>query len=248
MRVSKVLVGSALLALVLTGCSTNTANDRPAAGDDKPTQTTQAPESTEGTEEEGSDGPTGDCIALAEGVVVNGKDLDACVKQAMEDTAGYAAEMDLMGMTTTSRANPAEGEYETISDFGSMIVIDGEAWVKTDGDWIVADPDSDDIMISSLSESALEIAQNGTDTEALAGGSYTGDLTVTGTEKMLGETVYVLEGTMDIEGAQYATTIKLTKDYVLFASDTLGEINGMELTVVLEMTEWNKKQDIVAPL
>lgn len=247
MRVSKILVGSALLALVLTGCSTNTANDRPA-GNDKPTTTEKAPESGETNEGEGNSGPSGDCVALAEGVVVNGGDLSACVAQAMEDTAGYAADMELMGMTTTSRANPADNEFETISDFGSMIVIGEMAWVKVADEWVIADPDSDDIMISALSESALDLAANGADTESLAGGSFTGDMTVTGTEKMLGETVYVLEGSMDIEGEEYATTLKLTKDYVLFASETSGTVQGMDFSVTLTMTEWDKKQNIVAPL
>ena len=232
MRVNKWGVGVVLAAAVLlTGCSAPAEEPK----DDTSTSTTE--ETT---------APASDCPELAEGVTVDGSALGACITTAMEDSDGYAAKMSILGMETTARYNPSTKAAELTTPMGSVVTIGDEAWVKSStSEWQVADPNSSDPIIAGLSTAAATASS--TD-PATAAGSLTGDVTVTGKGSRLGKDVYILTGTIDQDGVSVEMTYEVTADYVVLATTGATEAAGQSIETSLEVTEWDVKQDIVAPI
>lgn len=234
MRVNKWGAGVMLAAAVLlTGC-TATAADKPA--DDKP--------DAAATEEAAA--PTSDCPELSDGATVDGTALGACIADAMADTAGYAAKTTMMGMESTARFNPSEDALESISPAGSLIVIGDDIWVKTaTSEWQTADPNSSDPMIAGLSSGAATVAELD---PATAAAGLTGEFTVTGTGTRLGQEVYLVSGTSELQGMSVDVVFEVTSDYISLASTSSTDLNGQAIEVAMEITEWDVKQDIVAPI
>ncbi len=232
MRVNKWGVGVVLAASVLlTGCSAGTA-EKPA--DEKPT-TSQEETTT-----------SSDCPALSEGATVDGAALGGCVADVLAETAGYAAKTTVMGIESTSRYNPSEGAIESTSVAGSLIVIGDQVWVKSPvGDWQVADPNSSDPVVAGLSMGAAAVAQTDPATvmQALAG-----EFTVTGTGSRLDQDVFLVSGVVEVQGMSVDVVYELTADYVPLASTSTTQANGMTVETLMEVTEWDVPQEIVAPL
>jgi hypothetical protein len=233
MRVNKWGVGVVLAAAVmLTGCSAG-ASDKPA--DEKPA----------GTSSQEASAPASDCPELTEGATVDGTALGACIADAMSDTAGYAGKTSVMGVESTARFNPSEKALESISPIGSIIVIGDDVWVKSTGDWQVADASSSDPIIAGLSSSAANVSSLD---PAAAASTISGDFTVTGTGERLGQKVYLLSGVMQSQGVDVDVVFEVTSDYVNLASTSSSEVNGQKVEISMEITEWDVAQDIVAPL
>lgn len=233
MRVNKWGIGVVIAASVLlTGCSAG-ASDKPA--EEKPTSAAQEETAT-----------SSDCPELAEGATVDGAALGACMAEAMQSTAGYAAKTTTMGMETTGRYNPSADAIETTSPMGSMVAIGDESWVKgPTGDWQVSDPTSADPIIAGLSMGAQAAAQ----VDAIAVmTALSGDFTVTGTGERLGQKVFLVSGTVDQQGVAVETVFEITADYVSLASTSTTSANGMTVDTAFEVTEWDVAQEIVAPL
>lgn len=233
MRVNKFGVGVILAASVLlTGC---------AAGADKP-----ADEKPSDAAQEESAAPESDCPELKDGATIDGATLGECLTEAMSDTAGFAATVTTLGMESTSKYNPTEKAVETTSPVGSLIIIGEDAWVKSStSEWQAADTASSDPVIAGLSSAV--------DTIDLADpigmtGALTGDFTVTGTGTRLGQDVFVITGTAESQGVSVDTTFEVTADYVNLASSASAEVEGQAVETAMEVTEWDVKQDIVAPL
>jgi len=232
MRVNKWGIGVVLAAAVmLTGCAAPA--DKPA--DEKP--------SSSSTEE--TTAPSSDCPELAEGATVDILALSTCATENMKDAAGYAATSNTLGMESTVRHNPKTEATELISPMGSMIVIGDEAWVKSTGEWQVADTASSDPIIAGLS-SAAETAN--TMDPATAAAALNGEFTVTGTGERLGKKVYIVSGTAEQEGVSVDASFEVTEDYIILATTTSAEVSGQAIESVLEITDWDVAQDIVAPL
>lgn len=233
MRVNKWGVGIVLTAAVLlTGCSAGgsekPADEKPAAGAEE----TTAPES--------------DCPELAEGATIDGAELGTCITESMKDSSGYAAKTTILGMESTARYNPSTDAVESISPAGSLIVIGDDVWVKSStSEWQVADPNSSDPVIAGLSTGAATIAE--TD-PATAAGALTGEFTVTGTGTRLGEDVYLVSGTSEMQGVSVDIVYEVSSDYVVLASTANSEAAGQEIEITMEVTEWDVEQDIKAPL
>lgn len=234
MRVNKWGVGVILAAaVVLTGCT--------AGGSDEPAESTPASGATQETE-----APSTDCPELTDGATIDGSELGACIADAMSDTAGYAGKTSVMGVESTARFNPSEKAIESISPAGSLIAIGDDVWVKSpQTDWQPADPSSSDPVIAALSSSAANITSLDPATAAQA---LTGEFTVTGTGERLGEKVHLLTGTIEQQGTEVEVLFEVTDDYVNLASTSTASIEGQSLEVAMEITEWDVKQDIVAPL
>ena len=231
MRVNKWGVGIMIAAaMVLTGCASG--SNEPA--DKKPTESTQ---------EEAA--PESNCPELAEGATIDGAVLSECAMDAMMASAGYAATMTTLGMETTSRYNPAEGAVETLSPMGSMVIIGDDVWVKSStSEWQAADPESSDPVIAGLSMGAAAVDPK--DPTAMA--ALSGEFTVTGTGTRLGQDVFLLTGTADSQGVAVDMVLEVTSDYVTLATTATTEAEGQTFESVQEVTEWDVKQDIVAPL
>ena len=234
MRVNKWGVGVILAAAVLlTGC----------AGGGSGTTAEKKPDSGASQEAEA---PKTDCPELKEGATVDGSTLAECVTAAMTDTAGFSATMTTLGMESTTRYNPADKAVETSTSFGSVIVIGDDAWVKsTTGEWQVADENSTDQEISTLSTAAKAV--DASDPMGVAD-TLSGEYTVTGTGTRLGQDVYLLSGTTESQGSTVTMLFEVTSDYVVLAANASTEVEGQKIESVQEVTEWDVKQDIVAPL
>ncbi|MGW9269916.1 hypothetical protein [Microbacterium sp. NPDC055599] len=234
MRVNKWGVGVVLAAAVmLTGCS--------AGGPDKPAD---AKPSTAASQE--ADAPATDCPELAEGATVDGTALGTCIADAMADSAGYAAKTSVLGMESTARVNPSENALESISPMGSIVAIGDDVWVKSpSSDWQPADPDSSDPIIAGLSTSAADVAAMD---PAAAAEALAGDFTVSGTGERLGQKVFLITGSVDQQGTTVDVAFEVTADYVNLASKSTASVEGQSLEIAMEITEWDVKQDIVAPV
>lgn len=234
MRVNKWGVGVVIAAAVLlTGCSASgsdtTAEKKPSAG---ASQNAEAPKT--------------DCPELKEGATVDGAALGGCIADAMSDTAGYAATTSVMGIDSTARFNPSEKAIESISAAGSLIAIGDDVWVKSaTSEWQAADPSSSDPIIAALSSSAANITSLDPATAAKA---ITGEFTVTGTGERLGQKVYTLSGTIEQQGTSIEVLFEVTADYVNLASTSSASVEGQSIEISMEITEWDVKQDIVAPV
>lgn len=233
MRVTKIGAGIVLAAaILLTGCSAP-ATEEPK--DDTSTSTTE--ETT---------APSSDCPELTEGATVDGTALAECVTDALMESEGFAAKLTTLGMESTTKFNPAEKAIETTTGFGSIIVIGDDAWVKTPtGEWQVADPASTDSTIATLSTAAT--ATNPADPMGVAA-SLSGEFTVTGKGTRLGQDVYLISGTTEEQGLTVNMLFEVTADYVALAATGSTEVEGQKIDSVQEITEWDVKQDIVAPI
>ena len=234
MRVNKWGVGVILAASVLlTGCAGG-GSDKPA--DAKPSDAAQ----------EESAAPESNCPELKEGATIEGAVLSECLVAATADSEGFAAKVTTLGMESTSRYSPADAAIETISPMGSMVIIGDDVWVKSStSEWQVADPASADPVIAGLSTAAASLDVN--DPIGMAG-TLDGEFTVTGTGTRLGQDVFVLTGTAQSQGVDVETTFEVTADYVSLASKASTELEGQAIESTMEVTEWDVKQDIVAPL
>lgn len=235
MRVNKWGVGVVLAAAVmLAGCSAG-ASDKPAA-EDKP--------SSSASQE--AEAPATDCPELKEGATVDGAALGACIADTAQSISGYAATSTVMGMETTGRYNPSEKALETTTPMGSVIVIGDDAWVKTaTGAWQVADAASSDPIVAGLSMGAAAAAQT---SPAMIADLLAGDFTITGTGERLGQQVYLVSGTVEVQGASSEIVLEVTKDYAPLATTTKSEVSGTSIESTTVVTEWDVPQDIVAPL
>ncbi|WP_164233971.1 hypothetical protein [Microbacterium hydrocarbonoxydans] len=233
MRVNKWGVGVVLAASVLlAGCSAG-ASEKPA--DEKPTTASQEETTT-----------SSDCPALSEGAAVDGAALGGCVADVLAETAGYAAKTTVMGIESTARYNPSEDAIESTSVAGSLVVIGDQLWVKSPvGDWQVADPNSSDPVVAGLSMGAAAVAQTDPTTVMQ---SLAGEFTVTGTGSRLGQEVFLVSGVVEVQGISVDVVYELTADYVPLASTSTTQANGMTVETVMEVTEWDVPQEIVAPL
>jgi len=234
MRVNKWGVGVVLAAAVLlTGCA--------GGGSDKAAE----PKPSNGASQE-AEAPKTDCPELTEGATVDGSELGACIADAMSDTAGYAAKTSIMGIVSTSRFNPSEKAVESLSPAGSVIAIGDDVWVKSaTSDWQPADPSSSDPVVAALSTSAADLTAMD---PAAAAEALSGEFTVTGTGERLGQKVFLLNGTIEQQGTSIDVVFEVTPDYVNLASTSTASVEGQSVEVALEITEWDVKQDIVAPL
>jgi hypothetical protein len=238
MRVKKLGVGVVLAAaIMLTGCSAgNTAEPEDSADST----------SSDSTPSEAAEAPASDCPELVEGETIEGSVLGSCVTEALDGIAGYAATTSVMGLETTAKYNPAEKAIETTSQLGSLIVIGSDAWVKSgSGEWQVADVNSTDPIIAGLSAGAD--AASATDPAAIAA-ALSGEFTVTGTGERLGKTVYLVTGTVEQQGVSVDAVFELTADYENLATTTTAAVGEQSVEVNMVVTEWDVKQDIVAPL
>ncbi|MFJ4223420.1 hypothetical protein [Microbacterium sp. NPDC089695] len=232
MRVTKIGAGIVLAAaILLTGCSA------PAA-EETADETSATAEATEA--------PTTDCPELTEGATVDGTALGECITEAMTDSAGYAAKMTVLGMETTAQYDPATESVAWSTPMGSVVVIGGDAWVKSStSEWQVADPESSDPIVAGLSQAAA--TANDAD-PAVAAAALSGEFTVTGMGSRLGQDVYILTGTAEQEGVSVEMTYEITADYVVLATTGATEAAGQSIETSLEITEWDVKQEIVAPV
>lgn len=234
MRVNKWGVGVVLAtAIMLTGCSAG-ASDKPAA-DPKP----------DSSSSQEAEAPATDCPELTEGATVDGAAVGACIAEVSASIAGYATTSTVLGMETTGRYNPSEKALETITPIGSVIVIGDQAWVKASGDWQVADPASSDPIIAGLSTGASTASQSSPTAIAEL---LVGEFTVTGTGERLGQQVFLLTGTFDVQGVSSEITLEVTKDFAPLATTSKAEVSGTSVEATTLVTEWDVKQDIVAPL
>ena len=64
----------------------------------------------------------------------------------------------------------------------------------------------------------------------------------------LGQEVFILTGKVQTNGASADTTYEVTADYASLATKSTAEANGMKVDSSMEVTEWDVKQDIVAPM
>lgn len=239
MRVKKLGVGVVLAAaIMLTGCSAPTeapASDKPAA--DKPAATeSEAP----------SEAQDATCPELTEGATINGAELGGCIATVTQDVSGYAAKTTTMGIESTARYNPSADAIATTSQLGEVIIIGDNAWVKTlSSDWQVADSTSSDPLVAGLSMGAEGAKAADLATMAAA---MNGEFTVTGTGERLGQKVFVLSGTVTVDGVSSETVYEVTSDYAVFASTSSTEAAGQTVEVKYEVTEWDVAQDITAPM
>lgn len=236
MRVSKWGIGATLIAMtMLVGCSA------PAGGDDE-----KKPESQSQASEKPADSTAQDCPELTEGATIEGSVLGTCIADHLKTIAGYAATTSTLGMETKARYNPADKAMETTSPMGSMILVDGAAYVKgATGDWQKADTGSGDPIIAGLSAAAQNVSA--LDPAAVAA-ALNGTFTVTGKGTRLGQEVFILTGKVQTNGASADTTYEVTADYASLATKSTAEANGMKVDSSMEVTEWDVKQDIVAPM
>lgn len=219
-------------AVLLTGCS---------GAAEEPSETKPSAETSQEAE-----APTTDCPELTEGATVDGAALGTCIAAAGESIAGYAATMSTMGIESTAKYNPAERAIQTDSPVGSVIAIGDEAWVKTPtADWQVADTASSDPIVAALSNAATAAAS--VEPTAMAG-SLAGEFTVTGTGERLGKPVYLVSGSVEQQGVSVDVVFEVTKDFESLATTSTASVSGQTVESTMVVTEWDVKQDIVAPL
>ncbi|UPL14113.1 hypothetical protein [Microbacterium galbinum] len=236
MRVNMWKAGAVVAAaILLAGCSAPSGN----GNESKPSSTSSSSSSEETS-------TASDCPELKEGETVDIADLSTCSADRMKESAGYAATSTTMGMVSTARYDSANDATEVISDMGSMIIIGDDTWVKSPtSEWQVADPNASDPVIAALSTAAQNAASLDPATAAAA---LSGEFTVTGTGERLGQKVYLVTGTAETQGVEVDATFEVTADYIMLATSTKTEVQGQAIESVLEITDWDVKQDIVAPI
>ncbi|UGS28369.1 hypothetical protein K8F61_09535 [Microbacterium resistens] len=140
------------------------------------------------------------------------------------------------------KVSPSDGAYSLENELGSTIRIGDRVWVKpTGGDWVVGDPTSSDEKVAALSSGAQSIEQfDPTNRFTIAKGT----LNVVGTQEVLGQQVFVITGRHETAGTTVELSMQVTPDYaVLGITETTADV-----TTMTEVMEWNKKQDIQAPM
>ncbi|MBD3943460.1 hypothetical protein IF188_17345 [Microbacterium sp. NEAU-LLC] len=242
-KTATALVALAAVAAVVTGCS--------APAESAPTETAAA--STPAPTPTTPSAPSG-CPELAVGVVVTADQLDDCAARRMVDSAGFAYDTLTNDEPGTNRYDTATGDFESLTASLSIIVVDGEAWVKTaESDWQAPDQDSEDFGIAAGSQVAANYTSGDPDhavrtfVGAMDGPGAGGEFTVTGTGERLGEEVFVMTGTSFIGSTGYDATREYTADYVLMASSGSGSFNTRDFTSTVTITEFDKAQKITAP-
>lgn len=70
----------------------------------------------------------------------------------------------------------------------------------------------------------------------------------TGTGERLGKPVFLVSGTVESQGVSSDVTIEVTKDFVPLATTGSAEVSGQKVESTTVVTEWDVKQDIVAPM
>lgn len=244
MRISHVIAGTALLgALVLTGCSSNEAKPaeetKPAATSEAPAATTDAPEA----------GGNEDCAPLNEGDKIDAAALTSCISDAMKDTAGFAATSDTAGMETTVQVDTATNAMAMEIMGSTIIKIGDKGWVNPGTGWAEADPNSSDPMVKGLSASIATMDVSTMWSSAgTAAASQTGELVAAKGENVLGQDTIKLTGTITAAGVEAETTYYVTSDYVLLKSEQKVTASGQTVDINYEVTEWDKAQDIKAPM
>ncbi len=221
MRITRLAAGGALLSvLILAGCS------GPAAS---------TPESDDDTVSKS------ECPVLEEGISVEASAFVACVKDAMRNPAGYAATAATGGYEKKTKVNPSEKAYQQDDPAGSIVAIGDKTWVKpAGGAWVQGDPGASDETIATLSGLAAGIAS---EDPLIRTTAATGTLTVKGTDEMLGQKVFSLIGSREHEGDTITTVFQTTADYIVLGTSATTS----DVTVTMELTEWDKKQDIQPP-
>lgn len=248
---TKIATGFMLLAaLTLAGCSSS-----PAADSADPTAETSAsqPKASDGTTAEApadeKSADTADCAPLSAGQTVTRDQFTSCVAEVMSQAKGYAATSDVMGMSSTTRINLANGQvsaFSTTTPMGDVISVDGKTYIRVGGGaWKPGDPNSTDPIEAGLSQAGATI---GTMDPTALSGQVTGDLTVTGTDNKGGKDVLVLTGTQEANGVSMDATFFVTPDWVVMGATASGDLSGTPITTTMELTEWDVLQDISAPL
>ncbi|MFF7293825.1 hypothetical protein ACFY9N_14940 [Microbacterium sp. NPDC008134] len=236
MRVNMWKAGAVVAAaILLAGCSAPSGST-----ENKPSSSSSSAPSEE------TSSAASDCPELSEGATVDITVLSTCSAERMKESAGYAATSTTMGMVSTARFDSASDATEVISDMGSMIIIGDDTWVKSpSSEWQAADPNASDPVVAALSTAAQNAAALDPATAAAA---LNGEFTVTGTGERLGQKVFVVSGTTETQGVEVDATFEVTSDYIILATTTQTEVQGQAIESVLEITDWDVKQDIVAPL
>ncbi|MPS76218.1 MAG: hypothetical protein E2584_05435, partial [Microbacterium sp.] len=140
----------------------------------------------------------------------------------------------------------SEKALESLSPMGSIVAIGDDVWVKSpSSDWQAADPSSSDPIIAGLSTTAKDVTAMDPAETAKA---ITGEFTVTGTGERLGQKVFLITGSVDQQGTTVDVAFEVTADYVNLASKSTASVEGQSLEIAMEITEWDVKQDIVAPV
>lgn len=191
--------------------------------------------------------PASDCPELKEGATVDMSAIAACGTETLEESPGYASTSSEAGIVVKSRRyNPAESAMSADLPTGSMIIIGEDTWVKpVSGEWQVGDTGSTDAVVKSLSHTAaLAVTGDPSATEV----GPTGEYTVTGTGERLGQKVYVLSRRVERPRTEYDQVYEITEDYVVLAATISGRVGGQPIDDSFEITEWDARQDIVAPL
>ncbi|UGS28363.1 hypothetical protein K8F61_09505 [Microbacterium resistens] len=243
MRISKIMAGTALLAaLALAGCSTAAPGEGETS---KPTETAaEKPAETQKPTAEGDD-PFGECVTLKPGDVIESPQFINCTMEQLRASAGYAVKETSDSTVSTMKVNPSDKAYLLEDSIGSVIAIGDTYWVKpVDGEWSEGPSDTSG---SGAFLSALG-ANIGSHDPLFTIVNSTGTLTVKGTQEVQGQEALVLTGTFEQMGeageASGEVTLQMTSGYVVLGATT---VSG-EVTTTLEVTEWNKKQDIQAPM
>jgi hypothetical protein len=100
-------------------------------------------------------------------------------------------------------------------------------------------------MVAGLSTGAAAAAQA---SPTMIANLLAGDFTVTGTGERLGQQVFLVSGTVQAQGASSEIVLEVTKDFAPLATTTKSEVSGTSVESTTVVTEWDVKQDIVAPL
>lgn len=258
MKISRVVAGASLATLLaLAGCTSadetpeenanaveDTGSDEDVPDDDA---ADEGASDDDGSDEDGSDedlAGAGDCPELSEGVSVEVSALAQCSQEAVDAAAGYAAESEMLGMASVLRVNNDPQALHMDSDLGEIINIEGQAWVNVEGEWHEGDPDSADPMVAALSAAADEAAAQADPAAQLELMGQV-DLTVTGTDTRLGQDVFVITGSgEEVDDLTYY----IAADYAVLAADVSMTVEGMEVSSIVEVTEWDAPQEINAPM
>lgn len=256
MTIRRAVAGASLAAvLVLAACGSDEespADDTPVTEDDdagSPTDedTDDGADDDAGAAADDADADedaTGDCPPLSEGANVEVSVLAQCSQAAMQETAGYAARTEILGLVSEVRVNTDPQAMHMDSDLGEVISIEGQTWVNVGDGWQEGDPDSADPLVAGLSAAADEVAEQADPTAQLEQMGEV-DLTVTGTDTRLGEDVFVISGSgAEVDDMLYY----VTADYAVLGADVQVSVEGLDVTSTVEVTEWDTPQEITAPM
>lgn len=72
--------------------------------------------------------------------------------------------------------------------------------------------------------------------------------TVTATGTRLDKPVFILTGQVQNQGFSSESTYEIAADYAMLAEKSASDLDGQPIEATMDVTEWDVKQDIVAPL